>query len=453
MHVITRTQGLRRVAPPMLLLAAVVACSDTAPPASPEAPPTDAAPRFADTDTITDVHRQALADLTRAVALALNDGALRQRIKDDMRAAPFAEHKLEFGHYVRSRPGGVLLAKMATVMGRGAEQLRVQLDGLPELEFYMPVREHRESWRGGADLIVAGSLESDDEGRPVIAPVAFNLQGEPVALSADATPATPTLVIVRREADFSRPMDIMRAKNINDRGGTAIGTLIPSMIEPCLEPLKAISFSCGGGGGGYVPPPPASNDPAPGTPASQQRGISIEEMITHMRTFNDHEPWWKGAPEFYLLLAGRLQNGDSVARRIGIPEGPWSGSDDGSNRKWHYFGEIPLFTWDADLGTRVKIQCFESDLAFNATFTVTGDTRFPRDSNRLGQISARFQIGGNWTDTDDNCQSAYIDLQNTLQQWYWIPDGKEDDGTYPVPPYRNGTGELEWYGVGYKRVL
>lgn len=346
-----------------------------------------------------------------------------------------------------------MLARMATESRRSDREVQGSLGDLPELEFYMPVREHRETWRGGTDLIVAASIEGDDDGR-MVAPVAFDLQGRPVTLSADVAPSTPTLVLVRRESDFSRPMDLRRSANVNDLGGRAIGTLQPLLIEECSEMMTEITPNCdsgGGGGGGYLPPP--SSDPAPGTSADQQRGISIEEMITHMRTFNDHEPWYKGAPEFYLLLAGRFQNGTDMARRIIIPEGPWSGSDDGSNRKWHSFPEISIFTWDADLGTRVKIQCFESDLNWDTNFTVTGDTRFPRDSNRLGQISVSFRIGGSWNDRDDSCGETYIDLQNTLQQWYWIPDGKEDDGSYPVPPYRNGTGELEWFGRGYKRVL
>jgi hypothetical protein len=445
-HPIDLTATCRRCTALALVSFGVAACSDS-PPASPEnvQPPAPSA-------AVTAGQRQALAQLTRAIALALNDEELRHRIKMDMRAAPFAEHKLELTPYVRGRSGGLLLAKMATQAGRGREQMRNMLDDLPELEFYMPVREHRESWRGGTDLIVAGTLEGDDEGKTKVAPVAFDLQGRPVALSFDVAPSTPTLVLVRKEADFSKPMDLTRSRNVNDLDGAAIGTLKPSLIEDCVEPMKAMQFSCGGGGGGGYTPPP-SYDPAPGTSPDQQRGISIEEVITHMRTFNDHEPWYKGAPEFYLLLAGRFANGTDMSRRIIIPEGPWSGSDDSSNRKWHIFPEISIFTWDADLGTRVKIQCFESDLNWDANFTVSGTTTYPRQQNAVGQISVTFRIGGSWNDRDDSCGETYIDLQNTLQQWYWIPDGRDDDASYPVPPYRNGTGELEWFGRGYKRVL
>ena len=444
MHPIEHGARLRPYAVLALLATAAVACSD-APPGPTVAPTAPAA-----TTAVTPEQRQTLAELARAVALALNDETVRQRVKSDMRGAPFAEHKLEFRRYARTPSGAVMPARMEGESRRERQEVEALLDGLPELEFYMPVREHRETWRGGSDLIVAASIDGDDDGRAV-APVAFDLQGRPVTLSADAPPATPTLVLVRRESDFSKPMDLSRSVNVNDRDGT-IGTLQPLMIEDCPELMSVINYLCGGGGGYYESPPP-STDPAPGTSPDQQRGISIEEVITHMRTFNDHEPWYKGAPEFYLLLAGKFQNGTDMGRRIIIPEGPWSGSDDSSNRKWHVFPEISIFTWDADLGTRVKIQCFESDLNWDTNFTVTGDTRFPRDSNRIGQISFTFRIGGSWNDRDDACGDTYIDLQNTLQQWYWIPDGKDDDATYPVPPYRNGTGELEWFGRGYKRVL
>lgn len=99
--------------------------------------------------------------------------------------------------------------------------MRLMLDSLIDLEFYMPVKDHWARWTGGTDLIVATALKDHE------VPVAYDLQGNPVPLSSSETPpTTPTLAIVPVETDFSTP---------------------PQLAQ-CLE-------NCGGGGGGGSPPP------------------------------------------------------------------------------------------------------------------------------------------------------------------------------------------------------
>lgn len=382
------------------------------------------------------------------MAIALQDQGLRQRIKNDMRNSRFTvEHKLELRNYIRGNSGGILLAKMANESGRRREDLMALIDGVRPLEFYMPVRKHRETWRGEADLLVASAL--DEEGATL---VAYDLRGRPVAISPTEAPETPTLVIVPVETDFSRPLDPMQFRNDFDQGGEAIGTLVSDIGRfdylggETLQMLEEPEFP-------ECPPPPDGCGPGgPGGPGGDpdarvwRRGVSIEEYITHMRALNDHEPFFQGAPEFYLLLAGKFIDGTEFSARIPIPEGPWSGSDDDNNAKWRDFGGIPLIMWDTDLGTRIKVQCFEDDFDFSTEHTVTGSTSFP--GNITLQYSVKFTIGGG----DDNCGSTYIDLQNTLGEFYYIPDGVNDDNVDPTPPYYNGTSDLQWYGFGYPRT-
>lgn len=380
--------------------------------------------------------QDALAEVTRAVAMALADQGLRQRVRNDLRNSRHTfEHKLEFRRYLRGNSGGILLAKMANRAGVSRAELLQRLETLPPLEFYMPVRAHRESWRGGPDLIVAAAL--DEEGSTL---VAYDLEGRPVQVSIETPPETPTLVLVPVETDFDQTLDLRFYKNHNDNGGQSIGTYVSIMADevPCDDPFAIECGGGGGGGGGNPPPPPAY---------VQRRGRSVEEFITHMRALNDHEPWINGAPEFFLLLAGKHENEQDFELRINIPEGPWSGSDDDNNRKWRNFGMLSLIMWDDDLGTRIKVQCYEDDGGSKLTIKVKGDTTFPLIGKTLG-----FEIGFEISDGDDNCGSTFINYQNTAGLKYGIPDGLDNDIYYPDPPYFNGTSDLQWYGIGIQRL-
>lgn len=62
--------------------------------------------------TIGSPEQQALEDIGKYVALALDDQGLRQRIINDMRNSPFREHKVELRSYLQGNSGGVLRAKV-----------------------------------------------------------------------------------------------------------------------------------------------------------------------------------------------------------------------------------------------------------------------------------------------------------------------------------------------------
>lgn len=170
--------------------------------------------------------KAALTELTRAVALALQDQGLRQRIRNDLRESRHTvEHKLHFRDYLQGRSGGILLAKMAAVSGRSRQEVLSLLAQVRPLEFYMPVGAHRASWRGGAELRVGSYLEDDGSELPAV----YDVNGSAVPLWNPAeNPPVPTLVLVPVETDFTRPLP-SRVPNRDDNGGESIGTLA---IEP-----------------------------------------------------------------------------------------------------------------------------------------------------------------------------------------------------------------------------
>ncbi|MEX2109105.1 MAG: hypothetical protein WD802_00680 [Gemmatimonadaceae bacterium] len=169
--------------------------------------------------------RAALSKIGRLVAISLADRELRHRLKKDLRAAPFKEHKLELGRYLRSADGQQLLRRMGTTGDRSADAILTTLDQVRSLELYMPVRKHREEWVGDGELLVATQLEEDD------AIVAFNGRGQEIRLDASTEPTQPTISIVASETRFDQPMPI-GSKNIEDRNGQAIGTLMPPSFQP-----------------------------------------------------------------------------------------------------------------------------------------------------------------------------------------------------------------------------
>jgi hypothetical protein len=271
---------------------------------SPVAPPLSAeAAEAAAAEAAEKAERQALQELTRTVALALQDPGLRHRVKADMRESRFThEHKLHFSSYLHGQSGGILLAKMAKESGKSRDEVLSLLDQVRPLEFYMPVKAHRESWRGGDGLLVGSLLEDHEE------PVVYTLKGEPVRVGAEEEPALPALGLVPVEADFRRPLD-GRYHNRNDRGGEAIGTLSSDIQECQILQAKRYegSVSCGGGGGGYTGGGTATIDPW----TSRATGL----YVTSLNIDRDYEGAFKGDPEFEIHLQAPVGN-PSVAEDI-----------------------------------------------------------------------------------------------------------------------------------------
>lgn len=259
----------------------MLGCADAEAPTSPN----PVAPQLS-VEAAAEAEREALQQLTRTVALALQDQGLRQRVKADMRESRFThEHKLHFSNYLNGRSGGILLAKMAKESGKSREEVLALLSQVRPLEFYMPVKAQRENWRGGDNLLV-GSLLEDHE-----VPTVYTLRGQPVQVGAEEEPALPSLALVPVEANFNRPLDV-GYHNQNDQGGATIGTY---MYEECQ--IQSVQFedsvNCGGGGGGYVDPW-----------ASRATGL----YVTTLNIDGDHEGAFKGDPEFEIHLQAPVTN-------------------------------------------------------------------------------------------------------------------------------------------------
>jgi len=224
--------------------------------------------------------RADLSKVARLVARALDNEPARQHLKGDMKKAPFREHKLELGPYLRSKDGKALLDRMVALNGGTEADLFRTVSAIRRLEFYVPVASHREKWTGSADVLVVSQLE---ESAPI---VAFDESGNEVALDRNVAPSQPTLSIVPVETRFDQPMPASSSRNVRDAGGAAIGTL--EAVKPRTSSLVACGDSCGGDGGGGVTSPPV----AP--------GIYLE----FSRILDFKEPWFRGDPELEVHIQG-----------------------------------------------------------------------------------------------------------------------------------------------------
>jgi hypothetical protein len=162
-------------------------------------------------------------DLARRVALTLADPAIRQQVKRDMRDALNAEYKLPFTSYGRGR-GAALFHRIAYHGASSVTTLHEELQALPPLEFYMPVPEHRRTWRGDDDVVVAAQLDDADQ------PIAWDTRGNRVSLSLAAPPGVPVLVLVPVETDFTK---VLSFREVQARGN--------SLRETIEDPTPAAS--------------------------------------------------------------------------------------------------------------------------------------------------------------------------------------------------------------------
>lgn len=232
--------------------------------------------------------RADLSKIASLVARALDNEPARQHLKRDMKKAPFREHKLELGPYLRSKGGKALLNRMVALNGGGEADLFRTVSAIRRLEFYMPVANHRERWTGSADILVVSQLE---ESSPI---VAFDESGKEVALDRNVAPSQPTLAIIPVETHFDQPMPVASSHNMRDAAGAAIGTL--EAVKPRTSSVVACDDACGGGGGGGggVASPPI----APGL------------YLEFSRILDMKEPWFRGDPEVEVHIQGPTDLGN-----------------------------------------------------------------------------------------------------------------------------------------------
>lgn len=191
--------------------------------------------------------------LARRLAEALQDPAVRHRLRASLQRSRFRENKLLFQGLLHDNAHR-LLADITRATGEPESVVDADATAAGALELYLPVPDQRARWTGDDEILVATSLHDGDQ------PVAFDSRGNRHLLERDQPPITPVLSLVPAETDFAR--------------------------DPGPAAAKCTVETCQGGGGGGGPPPPT--------------GI----YLTQTAIYDLHEDWVRGSPEVEAMFMG-----------------------------------------------------------------------------------------------------------------------------------------------------
>jgi len=230
--------------------------------------------------------------LARRLAQALRDEGFRATVYSALQESPEREGKVHLQRFLDGERGAPR-RRLAELAGESETAISADLDGSLPIEIYLPVPEHRRSWSGGGDVLVA-TAETDRE-----APVAFDTQGRRRQLDPIRPPAIPVIALGRAELAF--------------RGeGVAASSIC---ITSCDEDPSGAGTTL----------------------------ISPGLYMTYANFNQTFEGWLKGSPEFEVHILG--QDGGSTAMKSYQCAGAAAGAPyqyDQNEKQWS--GRVMLFS-------------------------------------------------------------------------------------------------------------
>lgn len=202
----------------------------------------------------------AAGEVARALALGMQRQDVRVQVRNAMRQSRVTEHKLVLQEFVGTPAGRHLLRVAALESGLTVDALAGRIAALPAMDFYAPLRVHRATWRGGAEVLVGATLSPKT---PML--TAYTTGGDAVTMDArDGVPARPVLVLhpAQRKSPRFAPQPDAPGDVIQEFGdGELSGTLLPApgdgdmQVTGCSIYARECEpdFEFGGGGTGGAP--------------------------------------------------------------------------------------------------------------------------------------------------------------------------------------------------------
>jgi hypothetical protein len=209
-----------------------------------------------------------LSKIGRGLALALADPATRAWLRSRIDASPYVEWRIPFRDLLL-REAGIPQMRRALESTRLTAVERDRQTGLPPLELYFPIPEHRTGWKASAPVQVAVRIGHGDTY------TLYSTDGTASVSRGDQIPATATLVLAVSEIDYS---DLPSAV----RGGSRTG---PGMLA--LAQRYEISATA-------LPPP---YEPPPPPPPSGGATTSRHTRLGSFRTTRYHDDFLGGHDE------------------------------------------------------------------------------------------------------------------------------------------------------------
>ena len=121
----------------------------------------DAPTRPLDEPSEAPVANERLFQIAKAIAAAMNSADVRLEVLNAMRASPRVDHNLILAEYLAEPQGEEFLEASATALNLTAEEFLAMVRGLPELEFVVPLAEHRGLWTGTPRVAVGTYWDPD----------------------------------------------------------------------------------------------------------------------------------------------------------------------------------------------------------------------------------------------------------------------------------------------------
>ena len=269
----------------------LAACGEGSTPLDPASgvPPVPGAPGLLQADRSEQAARHER--LARRLARALRDDQFRGAIYRELRTSTEPEGKVHLQRVLA--PGSAARQRLAELNQETPEGVGTDLEGSAAIEIYLPVLAHRDSWRGGREILVA-TAESDRD-----APIGFDVGGQRRTLDPSRPPEEPVIALGRAETEFTPRL--------------AATTCITGCED---EP---------GSGGG--------------TPLVSTPGL----YLTYASFTQTFEGWLKGSPEFEVHILG--QEGSSTAMKSYQCAGAQAGGPyvyDQNDKQWS--GSVLLFS-------------------------------------------------------------------------------------------------------------
>lgn len=233
----------------LALALALVACADAA--TGPKQAPATAS---ASVSVATPSDAQLVA---RGFALALRDVSIRRELHGAWRKSRVADHKLVLQDVVSTPMGTRLVNAAAAGLNVSASSLRSSIAGLPPLDFYVPFKAHRLTWKPTSDVYVATTFDPD-----VPTLTAYGSDGKTVTLERDKVPAVPFVILhpaehkgLRDQPQADTPGEVIEdaddgdiATSFEPAAPTRSSSIRSSPVQPSF--LIDCGTTCGGGGGG-----------------------------------------------------------------------------------------------------------------------------------------------------------------------------------------------------------
>lgn len=211
-----------------------------------------------------------LSKVGRGLAVALADPKMRAWIRSRIDASPYVEWRIPFRDLLLHEAELPELRRVSELT-RLTSVERVRQMGLPPLELYFPIPQHRTGWQASAPVQVAVRIGHSDRY------TLYSMDGTASATRGDRVPSIATLVLAPSEIDYSHLPSALR-------GGSQTG---PGMLAQARAQQS-------GPGATALPPPP---EPPPPPPPTGGANSSRHTRLSYFKTTRYHDDWFGGTDE------------------------------------------------------------------------------------------------------------------------------------------------------------